>query len=70
METMIGKIARSKSIHIVPDMPRRAFLITRLTGDIITLANPDIVEQIRELVEGCNVGPPQETPRRHQMLRR
>src|SRR5256885_7541895 len=27
------------------------------TGDITTLANPDIVEQIRELVQGRNVGP-------------
>jgi len=32
------------------------------TGDITTLANPDIVEQIRELVQGRAVGPVQEGP--------
>jgi hypothetical protein len=32
------------------------------TGDITTLANPDIVEQIRELVQGRNVGPLKEGP--------
>ncbi|MGA7048776.1 MAG: AMP-binding protein, partial [Candidatus Sulfotelmatobacter sp.] len=63
IETMIGKIARPKHIHIVPDMPktRSGKLMRRVlaalsnnmnTGDISTLANPDIVENIRELVQG------------------
>ena len=63
IETMIGKIARPKCIHVVPDMPKTrsgkimrrvlAAISNRMhTGDITTLANPDIVEQIRELVQG------------------
>jgi acetyl-CoA synthetase len=63
IETMIGKIARPKKIHVVPDMPKTrsgkimrrvlAAISNRMhTGDITTLANPDIVEQIRELVQG------------------
>jgi hypothetical protein len=32
------------------------------TGDITTLANPDIVAQIRELVQGRIVGPLKEGP--------
>src|SRR5215472_1340587 len=63
IETMIGKIARPKNIHMVPDMPKTrsgkimrrvlAAIENRMdTGDITTLANPDIVEQIRELVQG------------------
>jgi acetyl-CoA synthetase len=63
IETMIGKIARPKTIHIVPDMPktRSGKIMRRVlaaisnhmdTGDITTLANPDIVEQIREQVQG------------------
>jgi acetyl-CoA synthetase len=63
IETMIGKIARPKQIHMVPDMPKTrsgkimrrvlAAISNRMdTGDITTLANPDIVEQIRELVQG------------------
>ncbi len=63
IETMIGKIARPKHIHIVPDMPktRSGKLMRRVlaalsnnmnTGDITTLANPDVVENIRELVQG------------------
>src|SRR5262249_4263577 len=63
IETMIGKIARPKKIHVVPDMPKTrsgkimrrvlAAISNRMhTGDITPLANPDIVEQIRELVQG------------------
>jgi acetyl-CoA synthetase len=63
IETMIGKIARPRRIHIVPDMPktRSGKLMRRVlaalsnnmnTGDITTLANPDVVESIRELVQG------------------
>ena len=73
IETMIGKIARPKMIHIVPDMPktRSGKIMRRVlaaisnhmdTGDITTLANPDIVEQIRELVQGRSRGPVQEGP--------
>ena len=63
IETIIGKIARPKHIHIVPDMPktRSGKLMRRIlasisnrgnTGDITTLANPDMVEKVRELVQG------------------
>ncbi len=73
IETMIGKIARPKTIHIVPDMPktRSGKIMRRVlaaisnhmdTGDITTLANPDIVEQIRELVQGRERGPLAEGP--------
>ena len=66
IETMIGKIARPKSVHIVPDLPKTrsgkimrrvlaAISNTMDTGDVTTLANPDIVEQIRVQVQG--VGP-------------
>ena len=60
--TDIGKIARPKNIWIVPDMPktrsgkimRRVIAATSNftdTGDITTLANPEIVEKIREQVQ-------------------
>jgi acetyl-CoA synthetase len=63
LETMIGKIARPKKVHIVPDMPktRSGKIMRRVlaaisnvmdTGDITTLANPDVVEQIRVAVQG------------------
>ncbi|MGZ4808542.1 MAG: AMP-binding enzyme, partial [Thermoanaerobaculia bacterium] len=63
IETMIGKIARPKQVHIVPDMPKTrsgkimrrvlaAISNTLATGDITTLANPDVVEQIRQAVQG------------------
>ena len=67
IETMIGKIARPKHIHIVPDMPktRSGKLMRRVlaaisnnmnTGDITTLANPDVVESVREMVQGKERG--------------
>jgi acetyl-CoA synthetase len=73
IETMIGKIARPKMIHIVPDMPktRSGKIMRRVlaaisnqmdTGDITTLANPDIVEQIREQVQGRARTPLKEGP--------
>jgi acetyl-CoA synthetase len=73
IETMIGKIARPKMIHIVPDMPktRSGKIMRRVlaaisnhmdTGDITTLANPDIVEQIREIVQGRQRAPLQDGP--------
>jgi len=66
LETTIGKIARPKSVHIVPDMPktRSGKLMRRVLasisnkkepGDISTLANPEIVELIREQVQGEDV---------------
>ena len=73
IETIIGKIARPKRIHIVPDMPktRSGKIMRRVlaaisnqmdTGDITTLANPDIVAQIRQLVQGRAVKPLKEGP--------
>ena len=64
IETDIGKIARPKNIWIVPDMPktrsgkimRRVIAATSNftdTGDITTLANPEIVEQIRHQVQSA-----------------
>ena len=63
IETSIGKIARPKSVRIVPDMPKtRSGKIMRRVlasisnttdvGDVTTLANPEIVEQIRIQVQG------------------
>jgi acetyl-CoA synthetase len=63
IEKLIGKIARPRSVHIVPDMPktRSGKIMRRVlaaisnnmnTGDVTTLANPEIVEQIRLMVQG------------------
>jgi acetyl-CoA synthetase len=63
IETTIGKIARPKDVRIVPDMPKTrsgkimrrvlaAISNTMDTGDVTTLANPDVVEQIRQMVQG------------------
>ena len=63
IETVIGKIARPKDVRIVPDMPKtRSGKIMRRVlasisntmdiGDVTTLANPEIVEQIRTMVQG------------------
>ena len=73
IETMIGKIARPKTVHIVMDMPktRSGKIMRRVlaaisnemdTGDITTLANPDIVEQIRVQVQGSRKGALKEGP--------
>ena len=73
LETMIGKIARPKQVHIVPDMPKTrsgkimrrvlaAISNTLDTGDITTLANPDVVEQIRVAVQGKEKKATQEGP--------
>jgi acetyl-CoA synthetase len=64
--TDIGKIARPKNIWIVPDMPktrsgkimRRVIAATSNfadTGDITTLANPEVVEKIRHQVQSAKV---------------
>jgi acetyl-CoA synthetase len=63
VETIIGKIARPKAVHIVSDLPKTrsgkimrrilAAISNRMdTGDVTTLANPEIVEQIRKQVQG------------------
>ncbi len=73
IETQIGKIARPKSVRIVPDMPKtRSGKIMRRVlaaisnsmdvGDVTTLANPDVVEQIRTMVQGAKPAPAQPVP--------
>ena len=63
IENTIGKIARPKHVYIVADMPKtRSGKIMRRVlaaisngrdiGDVATLANPDIVEEIRKMVQG------------------
>ena len=63
IEVTIGKIARPKNVYVVPDMPKtRSGKIMRRVlaaisnsldiGDVMTLANPDVVEEIRVLVQG------------------
>ncbi len=63
LETMIGKIARPKAVHVVSDLPktRSGKIMRRVlaaisnnmkTGDVTTLANPEIVEVIRLEVQG------------------
>src|SRR5689334_25207785 len=62
VETVIGKIARPKNVWIVADMPKpRSGKIMRRViasvsnfadvGDVTTLANPEIVEEIRHHVQ-------------------
>ena len=64
IETVIGKIARPKNVWIVSDMPKtRSGKIMRRViasvsnfadvGDVTTLANPEIVEQIRHQVQNA-----------------
>ena len=66
IESEIGKIARPKNVWIVPDMPKtRSGKIMRRViasisnfadvGDVTTLANPEIVEDIRHHVQGVKV---------------
>jgi acetyl-CoA synthetase len=66
IETEIGKIARPKNVWIVPDMPKtRSGKIMRRViaaisnfadvGDTTTLANPEIVEDIRHHVQSEKV---------------
>jgi acetyl-CoA synthetase len=62
-EELIGKIARPKFVYIVPDMPKTrsgkimrrvlaAISNRRDVGDVTTLANPGVVAEIREMVQG------------------
>ena len=66
IETVIGKIARPKNVWIVSDMPKtRSGKIMRRViasvsnfadvGDVTTLANPEIVENIRHYVQAEKV---------------
>ena len=66
IETVIGKIARPKNVWIVPDMPKTRFgkIMRRViasvsnfadVGDVTTLANPEVVEQIRHQVQSEKV---------------
>ncbi len=63
IDDSIGKIARPKNVYIVPDMPKtRSGKIMRRVlaaisnnqdvGDVTTLANPEIVDEVRKLVQG------------------
>jgi acetyl-CoA synthetase len=63
IETIIGKIARPKHVYIVPDMPKTrsgkimrrvlaAISNTMDIGDVTTLANPEVVEEVRVMVQG------------------
>ncbi|MFQ5706799.1 MAG: acetate--CoA ligase [bacterium] len=60
---VIGKIARPKHVYIAPDMPKtRSGKIMRRVlaaisdgndvGDVTTLANPEIVDKIKKMVQG------------------
>ena len=73
IEHEIGKIARPKNVWVVPDMPKtRSGKIMRRViasisnfadvGDVTTLANPDIVDDIRHQVQSEKVASGQ-TPR-------
>jgi len=66
VETEIGKIARPRNVWIVPDMPKtRSGKIMRRViasvsnfadvGDVTTLANPEVVEDIRHHVQSAKV---------------
>jgi acetyl-CoA synthetase len=66
IETEIGKIARPKNVWIVPDMPktRSGKIMRRViaavsnfadTGDVTTLANPEIVDGIRRQVQAAKI---------------
>ena len=85
IETEIGKIARPKNVWIVPDMPKtRSGKIMRRViasisnfadvGDVTTLANPEIVEDIRHHVQSAKVArddvPPQLTETELEEIRR
>ena len=66
IEVEIGKIARPKNVWIVPDMPktRSGKIMRRViaaisnftdTGDVTTLANPEIVADIKEQVQAAKL---------------
>jgi acetyl-CoA synthetase len=62
IDKIIGKVARPRNVWIVPDMPKtRSGKIMRRViaavsnfmdvGDVTTLANPEVVETIRRMVQ-------------------
>ncbi|WP_347491118.1 acetate--CoA ligase [Desulfoscipio sp. XC116] len=62
VSTVVGKIARPRAVHIVSDMPktRSGKIMRRIlasisnkadVGDVTSLANPDVVEEIRKQVQ-------------------
>jgi len=68
IETLIGKIARPAHVWIAEDMPKTrsgkimrrvlAAVSNRLpVGDVSTLANPDVVEHIKTMVESQSQAP-------------
>lgn len=70
---MVGPIARPRNVYIVPDMPKtRSGKIMRRViaaisnftdiGDVTTLANPEVVETIRKMVQGEEVRVAKEVP--------
>lgn len=63
VSTVVGKIARPNNVYIVPDMPktRSGKIMRRIlasisnkadVGDVTSLSNPDVVEEIRKQVQG------------------
>lgn len=63
IETSVGKTARPRYVNIVSDMPKTrsgkimcrvpaAISNGRDVGDVMTLANPETVEEIRRMVRG------------------
>ena len=63
IEVSIGKIARPKNVYVVPDMPKtRSGKIMRRVlaaisnwndiGDVTTLANAAVVDEVVEMVQG------------------
>ncbi len=73
IDTIIGKIARPKHVYIVPDMPKTrsgkimrrvlaAISNTMDIGDVTTLANPEVVEEVRKMVQGEGVVATKEGP--------
>ena len=73
IETIIGRIARPKHVYIVSDMPKTrsgkimrrvlaAISNTMNIGDVTTLANPEVVEEIRKMVQGEGVVVTKEGP--------
>jgi acetyl-CoA synthetase len=62
IDKLIGKVARPRNVWLVPDMPKtRSGKIMRRViaavsnfmdvGDVTTLANPEVVETIRRMVQ-------------------
>ncbi|HEV2166054.1 MAG TPA: acetate--CoA ligase [Thermoplasmata archaeon] len=73
IETTIGKIARPKDVWVVSEMPktRSGKILRRVlaaisngldVGDVTTLADPSVVEEIRRQVQGSPLARPREAP--------